>query len=203
MSIFVAWIVGAVGERRFRRAVLRFLGQIADGDGLGVVEDRLGDALDVFRRDGLQLRQDVVGGLRVLVEDDRAREFVGAAVGGFAVLQRRGDQLVAGFVEFGRGDRRVAHLRDFGLQRGDAVVRRLAVAEDGVERIDAGMVVDVEVGADLGGELLLVDQRLVEPRGLAARHDGVEQHQRRQCPGFRPPGCGQDIRTAGSGTLGS
>ena len=166
---------GRVGERIFGCAVLHFLGEILDGDGFRLVHDRLCDALDVLGGDALQPGEHFVGRLRVAVEDHAAGEIVSAAVGAFAPLQGGSDQLVARLVEFGGGDRCVAHARNLCLEGADAFIDRLAVRHDHIERIDAWVSGDVEVGADVGNDLLLVHQGLVEPRRLPAQQDGVHE----------------------------
>ena len=58
----------------------------------------------------------VVSGLKIsatlCVVGSIVGEFVGATLGGFALLQRRGDDLVLGFVQLGLCHQAVAHARD-------------------------------------------------------------------------------------------
>ncbi len=54
--------------------------------------------------------------------------------------------------------------RHFGLQGLEPIVGRLAFGEDGQQRVDARITAHFKVRTDLCRELLLIDQRLVEPR---------------------------------------
>ena len=127
--------------------------------------------------DGLDLGDLAVGGGRVAGHDQGHAQGRGAVVDALAATQGVGDQLVLGLAQFGGGDGGVAQAGDFGLQRGLAGFGRLAVSHDGVGGQVAGLLGEVGVGADLGRDLLIIDQRAIEAARFAGGQHPVQHGQ--------------------------
>ncbi len=162
-----------INERVLRRTLLHFLGQVPDGDRLRVVHQSLGDALDIRRRHGLDLRQLRIGRVGVAIDDHSPRQFVSTPVGGLTALQRRRDQLVARFVQFGVGHWIVANPGDLGFKGDKPLIRRLSGAENCEHRVLPRLRRHIEAGIRLRRQLLVIDQRLVETRRLPSRQDRI------------------------------
>ena len=99
----------------------------------------------------------------IAVEDHRLRQGGGLAVHRLTLAKSVRQQLVLGFGQFRCADRLVAQPRDFLAKRGLAGLGALAPAEDRIDGEIAASLLRIEERARLAGELVAVDQRLVEP----------------------------------------
>ena len=175
-------MVGGAGAASARRLALRpfAFGAVADGHAKLRVEVLLRHALNVAGRDGLQFGKFGVGLGGVAVDAKRIAQCKAAPVDGLAFPKLAGHQLVLGFVQLGLGGGRVAqalHLRQkCGFALGDGVPG----GQDRADHEAAWLGRQVGVGIDLRGDLLVVDQAVVEPRRLAGRQDRIQHLQRRR-----------------------
>ncbi|MNV09369.1 hypothetical protein D3C71_998580 [compost metagenome] len=152
-------------------------GQVVDGDLALRRQIAAGHALHVGGGDGLDLGDLAVGGGRVAGHDQGHAQGGGAVVDALAATQGVGDQFVLGLAQFGGGDRRIAQAGYLGLKGFLAGLDRLAVGHDGVGGQVAGLLGEVGVGADRGGDLLVIDQRTIQAAGFAGRQHPVQDGQ--------------------------
>ncbi len=152
-------------------------GQVVDGDLALRRQVAAGHALHVGGGDGLDLGDLAVGGGGVAGHDQGHAEGGGAVVDALAAAQSIGDQLVLGLAQFSGGDGGVTQAGDLGLEGRLASLDRLAVGHDGVGGQVAGLLGEVGVGADRGGDLLVIDQRAVEAAAFAGRQHPVQHGQ--------------------------
>ena len=171
------------GDGRDRRGgrglALRLLAfrAVADGHPGLRVEVLPRHPLHVSGGDGLQVGELSIGLGRVAIDAQRIAQREAAPVERLAFAQLAGDQLVRRLIQLRGGRRAVAQGLDLGQQArfalGYAVARSHHRADHEVPRLGR----QVGVGIDLRGDLLVVDQRVIEPRRFAGRQDGVQHLQ--------------------------
>jgi hypothetical protein len=103
----------------------------------------------------------------------------GAPVDGLALAQLAGHQLVLGLVQLGEGRRGVPQPLHLGQQGLLALGQVVAAGHHRADHEVSRLLRQVGVGEDLGGDLRVVDQGVVQPRRLAGGEDGVQHLERR------------------------
>ena len=126
----------------------------------------------------MEARDVCVDAVRVAEQDSRIAERLRFAFVRLALAQLIGDELILRLLKLGGGHGRVLQLFDLGGERALALVGLLATGEDGESDEEARIFAQVCERVDALRELLLIDERLVEPRRFAGRKERVGDAER-------------------------
>ena len=136
------------------------------------------DAPDVSGGDARDRVQLLLRRVRIAVDDRRAGEHEGLALGGLALADCGGQDLVLRFGQFGGGDGLGPEPRDLTLQRRLALIHALAARDDRIGDEVARRLLGVEERRRRLRQLVAIDEALVQPRALTRRQDRLKHRQR-------------------------
>src|SRR5205085_11268151 len=119
-----------------------------------------------------------VDAIRIAEQDGRVAERLRFAFVRLSLAQLVCDELVLRLLKFGGRDGRVLQLLDLGTKCALAFIRLLATGENGEADEEARVFAQICERVDALRELLLIDERLIEPRRFAGRKERVGNTER-------------------------